>query len=74
MANTWPPAGQHFADIGDAVLDAAVARRHQRVVVYLDRIELHVMGCGVERVLDSSPETAPHNAAWAPSSCWLPLI
>ena len=51
MANTWPPAGEHFADIGDAVLDAAVARRDQAVVGYFDRIEFDVMGRRVERVL-----------------------
>ena len=41
---------QHFADIGDAVLDAAVARRDQRIVGDIDLIEFDVVGRGVERM------------------------
>ena len=42
---------QHFADIGDAILDAALARGDQRIVGDLDAVKLHVMGRGVERML-----------------------
>ena len=45
-------ARQHFADIGDAILDAPLARREQRIVGDLDAVELHVMGSGVERTLE----------------------
>ena len=38
---------QHFADIGDAILDAPLARRDQRIVGDLDVVEFHVMGSGV---------------------------
>ena len=42
---------QHLADIGDAVLDAAVARRDQRIVGDVDLVEFDVVRRGVERVL-----------------------
>jgi hypothetical protein len=42
--------GQHFADIRDAVFDAALARRHERVVEDVDPVELDVMGGGVDGV------------------------
>ena len=42
---------QHFADVGDAVLDAAVLRRDKRIVGDVDLVELDVVGRGVERAL-----------------------
>ena len=44
--------GQDLADIGDPILDAAVARRDQRVVGDLDAVELDVVRGGVERMLE----------------------
>ena len=43
--------GQHLADIGDAVLDAAVARRDERVVGDVDLVEFGVVRGGVDRAL-----------------------
>ena len=62
---------QHLADIGDAVLDAAVARRDQRVIGDLDAIEFDVVRRRVERMLGirSPAAFAALSAALAPSSC-----
>ncbi len=43
--------GQHLADIGDAVLDAPVARRDERIVGDVDLVELDVVRGRVERPL-----------------------
>ena len=42
---------KNLAHIGDAVLDAAVARRHERVVGDIDAVELHIVLGGIERML-----------------------
>ena len=42
---------QHLADVGNAVLNPAVARRDQRVVRNIDGVELHVVRSRVKRVL-----------------------
>jgi hypothetical protein len=42
---------QHLVDISDAILEAAVAGRHERVVSDVHLVELDIMLGGVEREL-----------------------
>jgi hypothetical protein len=44
--------GQDFANIGDAVLNAALARRNERIVGDLNAVGLNIVGGGIERMLE----------------------
>ena len=66
---------QDLADIGDAILDAAVARRDQRVVGNLDAIEFYVVGCRVERMLEfDDPQVCRAKRRVGAVQLLLPLI
>ena len=50
--------GKHLADVGDAVLDAALSRRDERIVGDVDLIEFDIVGRGIERPLGLADATA----------------
>jgi hypothetical protein len=68
-------SGQDLAHIGDAVLNAPLARRDQRIVGDLNAVELHIVGGGVERVLEfDDPQICSVERGLGTIELLLPLI